>query len=195
MISATIRKAGPKGVRTAWGREASEFPSCRGGGGGRRGRGRGGCWSTNWTPAAWQYNYGLLPRGRVCARLSSVKGTRDTCASGLLRSAGWKISILPPPSSTFRHFSSVSRSLGRIRLKKKESEVERKLDDVVGRQLNRIEVVIWGILEFAGRTRLVSCSIWKEKIVNIWRKAFRDERRWNGIRANLLFNSKVRVGS
>lgn len=63
-----------------------------------RGGGRG-CSSTNWTPAAWQYNYGLLPRADACVfeAFSPVRNTRYQ------RSIGWKITTL------FRRFFRTKR--------------------------------------------------------------------------------------
>lgn len=86
-------------VRKAWergGRGGSERVSKLSGrwrGGGR------GCSSTNWTPAAWQYNYGLLPRADACVfeAFSPVRNTRYQ------RSIGWKITTL------FRRFFRTKR--------------------------------------------------------------------------------------
>lgn len=173
IISATIRKAGPSKAweRREGGREASEFPSCRGGGGGRRGRGGGGCWSTNWTPAAWQYNYGLLPRARgcvcVCACVSRGFGPWREHAIPALR--GFFDRPVEKLASCRHPLRPSAISLPFLVLSggfvwKKESKVERKLDDVVGVKSNRSGNLRnpW-IRRKEERIRFVSCSISKKK--------------------------------
>lgn len=173
IISATIRKAGPSKAweRRKGGREASEFPSCRGGGGGRRGRGGGRCWSTNWTPAAWQYNYGLLPRARgcvcVCACVSRGFGPWREHAIPALR--GFFDRPVEKLASCRHPLRPSAISLPFLVLSggfvwKKESKMERKLDDVVGVKSNRSGNLRnpW-IRRKEERIRFVSCSISKKK--------------------------------
>lgn len=181
IISATIRKAGPSKAweRREGGREASEFPSCRGGGGGRRGRGGGGCWSTNWTPAAWQYNYGLLPRARgcvcVCACVSRGFGPWREHAIPALR--GFFDRPVEKLASCRHPLRPSAISLPFLVLSFEKKNQKWKGNWMTSLELNRIKVVIWGILEFAGRKKgfvLFLVQSRKRKNCKNWRKAFRN---------------------
>lgn len=121
----------------------------------RRWRGGGrGCSSTNWTPAAWQYNYGLLPRADAfVSRLFRPQGTRDTLAS-----IGWKI-----PAT----LSSVSGETGNAIKIKSGKEISLNVEfHVICESLN--------LQEDPG-----DCSFILQRIVKI---SFEDSGRWYSAR-------------